>query len=792
MQRLVLWLAMACLACIAGWFAWQELFAGERTVPMVPLGPATPLRPQPSDEGAAIVRADGPTRSDASEPPAATDERPAVLEVRMTSRAGNGNPDPVAFRDVDVVLVAGPRAEAISFRRQTNVGGIARFEIPRGHRRSVQITAGQTATARATLDADAPTVVEIAMIARVLVTGRVLDQAGNGVANADLVLLPWIEPSSATPRSRRVGRCRSDGSFAVALGAGGRLGAEHPAFAPSALVAVPPPSDPTGALLEHAVEFVLSSRFATVSAFVRDAAGRPVPTAEIEFRSANPPPPGTVLAAAPRRVTVDASGHALVANLVPGRIEFTARARGHASARGACTAEPSTTTDVDIRLLASCEVQGIVQDGDGTRIPGARVWSGSADDFDGQWTETDREGTFRLTDLPPGQVRLSAREGASHVAILGARKARTTLEVVPGEVGHWVATVTSSGEDLVDGVLLDFAGRPLADWRLTLRAGTQSTNTTTNERGEFRARRITTGALDVFAYAPATAVGAFADAVALAVDTDTTPLRIVVDPTAPRARMIGRVLGEARAPLPATIVCLHHERRETAQFQASADGVVDLRSVPPGTIDVAIEHAGHAPEIRRGLTARVNQPIDLGTIVLGKAAVLTGSVRDHTGAAPEQVELCLQTKDRRIPGDYVAGVYRFPTAPPGPAILQVQGPGIAAHTFAVQLAAGVERQQDIELRAGVPRRIVVVAPDAAGTTVTLALRPAGKPHQWLGSAVVRPRPTASQHGAAEFVAWMAPGTYEAIAWTATGFEARTSVTFTPADGTEVTMELEPQ
>ncbi|MBL8750564.1 MAG: carboxypeptidase regulatory-like domain-containing protein [Planctomycetes bacterium] len=792
MQRLVLWLAMACLACIAGWFAWQELFAGERTVPMIPLLPATPARPEPGEGGAAVVHADGPTRSDASEPPVATDERPAVLEVRVTSRAGNGNPGPVAWRDVDALLVATPGAEAAVFRRQTNAGGIARFEIPRGHHRTVQVTAGQTATARTTLDADAATVVEITMVARVLVTGRVVDQAGNGVSGADLVLLPWIEPDSASLRSRRVGRCRSDGSFAVALGAGGRMGAEHVAFAPSALFAVPPPSDPTEALLEHCVEFVLSSRFATVNAFVRDTSGRPVPTAEIEFRSANPPPPGAVLAAAPRRAAVDAGGHALVANLVPGRLEFTARARGHAPARGTCAAEASTTTDIDIRLAASCEVQGIVQDGDGTRIPGARVWSGAADDFDGQWTVTDREGTFRLTDLPPGQVRLSAREGASHVPVLGARKARTTLDVVPGEVGHWVATVTSSGDDLVDGVLLDFADRPLPDWRLTLRAGTQTTATNTNDRGEFRARRITTGPLDVFAYAPATAVGAFADAVALAVDTDATPIRIVVDPTTPRARMTGRVLGDARAPIPATIVCLHHERRETAQFQAGADGLVDLRSIPPGTIDVAIEHPGRAPEIRRRLTARASQPIDLGTIVLGRAAVLTGAVRDATGAAPEQVELWLQTKERRIPGEYAAGVYRFPTAPPGPAVLQVQGAGIAADSFPVQLAAGVERTQDVELRAGVPRRIVVGAPDAAGPSVTLAIRPFGKPHRWLGSSVVRPRPTGSLPGAAEFVAWMAPGTYEVIAWTATGFEGRTSVTFTPGDDSEVGMDLAPQ
>ena len=128
------------------------------------------------------------------------------------------------------------------------------------------------------------------------------------------------------------------------------------------------------------------------------------------------------------------------------------------------------------------------------------------------------------------------------------------------------------------------------------------------------------------------------------------------------------------------------------------------------------------------------------------------------------------------------GTYRLGSIPPGRHVLQVQGRGVAGASFPIELTAATERTQDIQLLAGVARRIEVTAPAAAGPFVSLAVRVPGQAHQWWsGQARVEGAPT-------EFLAYMAPGTYEVLAWGAGGWQAQASIEF--ATGTEAPVRLE--
>ncbi len=177
---------------------------------------------------------------------------------------------------------------------------------------------------------------------------------------------------------------------------------------------------------------------------------------------------------------------------------------------------------------------------------------------------------------------------------------------------------------------------------------------------------------------------------------------------------------------------------------------------------------------------------------MGEAATLQGSLTGPGGMIPEQAVVALQTKEQRILGAYSAGSYRFDSAPPGQHVLQVQGTGIAPWNFTVNLRPGTALTQDIELRAGVPRRFVVRLPGQAEGVASLAIRVPGDAHTWIGTSPLRVEGNGARHSFAEFVAYMAPGTYEAIAWCGETLEARESVGFVAGDDNPVTLMLRPR
>ncbi|HZN38071.1 MAG TPA: hypothetical protein VFD82_04665, partial [Planctomycetota bacterium] len=93
--------------------------------------------------------------------------------------------------------------------------------------------------------------------------------------------------------------------------------------------------------------------------------------------------------------------------------------------------------------------------------------------------------------------------------------------------------------------------------------------------------------------------------------------------------------------------------------------------------------------------------------------------------------------------------------------------------------------------AGVARRFLAIVPLQPGTlrapeVAWLAIRAAGKPTSWQAQAAVS---WTGSTGKAEWIAYMAPGSYEVVAWTRGDLEARTVVPFVFGDDSQVQLNL---
>jgi len=246
------------------------------------------------------------------------------------------------------------------------------------------------------------------------------------------------------------------------------------------------------------------------------------------------------------------------------------------------------------------------------------------------------------------------------------------------------------------------------------------------------------------------------------------------------------VQSHQQEPLAATVACWHHELRAYARVVADQHGAFRLDRVPAGTIDLYFDHPGHAGTVRRELGIAAGADLDLAIVQLGAASAVSGSVLGPDGQVPAQLQISILTADQQLTAEYAAGTYRLTGVPPGRQVLQVQGPGIAAARFPLDVPAGAEVQQDIQLQAGIARKFRIEFAAGTCTWVTLMLRLPNEPHTWILGQAVRGA------GTTEFVAFMAPGCYEALAWGTNGLQGRAKVVFAAGDESEVRIELQKQ
>jgi hypothetical protein len=749
--------------------------------PGVVLAAATSASADPIDESAPPPRClvSGALAAASSEGASAA---AAVLEVTVES-VGRDAPHSDRTR-VPFVEVGLQTRNGMQLAR-TDERGMAAFEVAHGDGSRVEVFCGLGAEAAVTLSSSQPTRLVLMVQPRVVVTGKVVDATGRGIADATLVMLPWQGFANDSPAPWRIGRSDADGSFAIGLAIGGMVGAHHRVHGPSAMHLVRPGT--AGAPLPIAtLELRLLALSAQVSGVVRDHEGQPVADAELEFQSREAAPRGTERRAPPVRTRSDRHGAFQATRLAPGKLAFGVRRHGHGPRSGELVLRAGEAKHVDVQLPAPCTLSGQVSDERGDAASATLVVG--REPFTAVRATTDGSGAFVLHDLAPGSTVAVANGG-------GERRAEATLELQSGDANHWHPVLATKRDDAnLRGVLVDASDAPLAGWRIRSRSVSGlSPPATTSADGTFAMAAPADAAIDLRAYAPNRPLTGFADNVWRSIDPRSLDprsgvLRLQCAPTA-YGRIDGRVETAAHQGVPAAIACWHHERAEHVRFTAAADGTIAWRDVPPGTLDLLCEHPGCASTPRRDLALDPNGRLDLGTIVLAGGGGLSGNVRGPDGLPPSDCQLTMFVGENgRYYADYAAGAYRFPSLPTGEHRLLVQGQGLAAATFPVRIDANTEHQRDVDLRAGVPRKFRVVIPKGAPTACALAIRPPQQNMQWMATAGVQRGPSAAE-SEVEFVAFMAPGTYEAVAWAGRGWEVRVPVVFVAGDDSELRLEL---
>lgn len=815
LQRRLLWVVMFAVAIGGGW-VWflraPDVVPMTALVPSQPVAPAHPSLPAAPATGQVTGAAHGNTTDPATPPvrltadPTAPPQRLEDVAVEVTVLGAEASPQAA----VAVFLHAPGRDGllAVDVAASTGADGTVRFHVPvpvqpgageatnpaappageprRGRPVAVGCALGGRNVSAVLPPPRAPAEVvrlTLQVAPRCFVEGLVVDASGQTIADAELVFLPWQpRPGQDRPALQSIGRTRSDGSFRIGLAHGGQLGAVHGELSPSAMVLVQLDADPKLPPKVVPVRLVLMTLQARAGGVVVDRAGRGIAVARLEFRAAEPRRGN--LGAPPQQTGTDADGRFEVRHLLPGAGTWAVRAAGYGGRRATFTVAAGERLDLRLVLDEAAELHGRVEDGAGAVLAGVRVQAEGQDHFELDTATTAADGTFRLGGLPAGAADFVASEATGRTGAT-ARRATARIELRAGEVSQWTAVLGDSpGGARLAGVVVDQSGQALVGWLVTLlQDGASPRATRTGEGGDFQLDCSRTRAAQLLVHAPGLATTAFPDLLLPAVAPDGAPLRVVVDRGAAKAVVRGQVQSSSQQPLAATVSMWHHEMRRYARYEADRDGRFRIDRIPTGSIDLYIDHPGFAGFAQQSVPVQPGTEVDLGVLVLGAAAALHGTVTGPDGRPPEQLEIYILAKDQRLVAEYAGGTYRLGSIPPGRHVLQVQGRGVAGASFPIELAAATERTQDIQLLAGVARRIVVTAPAIAGTFVSVAVRIPGQAHQWLsGQARVEGAPT-------EFLAYMAPGTYEVLAWGAGGWQAQASIEFGTGTETPVRLEL---
>ena len=801
-QRSLLLVLVAVLCATIGvWLWWQQ---GPDSVPMTPLVPARAITGSMAPESAELPAnnpVDAVVRKQADMPsadvPSADRAKDALSAIEVVVLGANGpgaNEQPLAHVAVGVSIQGTVGTPAFSRVGTTDQNGISRFTVPAGT--GPAGAAPDTAPiltawcalggeSRVVLDGSPSHRIELRMQPRCLVEGTVEDASGQGIADAEIVLVPWEDRRSYDlPGCLRIGRSRADGSFSVGLAGAAVIAALHRDFSPSATVFVAAERDRNKPARGNTVQLRLMTTQARITGLVTDAEGAPVRDAVLEFRPSGKAPGGE-LKAPPQRARTAPDGRFAVQNLLPGDNQWAVRAPGHGTTTGTIQLEIGETADLRISMPAPAEIHGSVRDLEGTPVAGVRVFTGSANTFESEAVTTDAEGTFQLRDLGPGPTDIRATEPRSPNTT--ARTASARFDLTSGEIAQWTAVLGAENRGALRGTVVDPDGRPLARWRVTAVQGSRATShTITTEDGQFALHVQPVESVQVLVHAPNQPAMSFPSASLPAVPPKSAPLRIVVDPNARTATVRGLVQSSQGLALPATVSIWHHEMRQFARLEADQDGRFRIERVPPGRVDFYVDHTGFVRHAQQGLSIEVAADLDLGMIPLGAAAAVHGTILGPDGRAPEQLEIYILTANSRLTAEYTAGNYRIEGIPPGKQTLRIQGKGVAPVQVAIEVHPDHELVQDIQLVTGIPRRIVVHAPTEAGTFVSLALHKPGEPHEWTSSQ------SRTGEATVEFLAYMMPGSFEVLAKGDLGWTCTTTVTFRQGDESPIEMTLRRQ
>ncbi len=442
---------LALLVLVAG--AWWLARALETAPPAIPR-PTTTSNPSADAQAGSLVngataRAEPVSREASSvERQAASTDAPTTGEVLVTVRFGE---DQLPAPDVEVYLGQRGVEPHLWPRDRTDAEGRVLFaDLAPG---SVRPVAGhemlRTGADRFDVVAGQRHEVVIDLKPGMTITGRVVDDVGTPVADADVVGASW-----GGGETEVVGRTAADGTFRVrSVSPIGHYGARKRGHVPSSMRTI---TAEAGA--EVALQIVLSRGGGTLTGTVLGPDGAPVEGALVRAGSPEQgnhklPDGASAMAPQPEQMRTDAQGRFAFASVVPGTVPLAVWSMGLAPCSQDVEVVAGRTNDVTVHLVPGATLVGTVKSASGEPAAAADVRIGDHRMLGRRYLDTAGDGTFRLEGLPLGEQKVTVRHDEHG-------RAEATFEFVAGETRRW-DVVLDPGE-VVKGRVLDSDGKPVS------------------------------------------------------------------------------------------------------------------------------------------------------------------------------------------------------------------------------------------------------------------------------------------------------------------------------------------
>ena len=401
---------------------------------------------------------------------------------------------------------------------------------------------------------------------------------------------------------------------------------------------------------------------------------------------------------ASRRGHTDENGRLSFRGLHAGELAVAFRGKGRAPTERLMRLDANAHKELVVTLEMAAQLRGRVLDEKGEPVASAEVLHGSYGEFLSSFTRSGADGTFHLSELPPGQAHIEVTHKLGSTFFEGF--------FLAGEERQWDATLEQGR--VVQGRVEDEAGAPLGGLDITVlstlpRKGTNDTwseRLSTEADGSFRFAGCPPGELQLYVEVPHPNKATLARRDIQEGDEELTI--VIPDADQPSASVKGLVMDGTGQALGAELRLFGPRLTYRKEITRDGDGRFRFAALSPGDYVLEIHSPEYPTSSLPAFTLGVNQDLDLAEVILNNPGFLTVKAQGLKDTGPF-------TSFRIIPFDEKSGASpHFPSAEElqnypveaGRYVVIGHGPDVAFAQAEISVASGEKTSLELDPRPG--------------------------------------------------------------------------------------------